>query len=154
MGERDAETVHAAWGKGHTKTVEVTPQAIAYVAGYSSKKIGWKFQRREQVDYSTGEVYTWEPPFIQMSRRPGIGAGAREWAASWRLFGVHNGRRMPVPRYLHQAWKDIATDDQLEELLYEKSLLSQQRDKSRERLQAAEAIAVAEQGIRAARRKL
>lgn len=154
LGESDAALVEDTWALGHCRTVAVTPAAISYVAGYSAKKLGWKLQVKEHVDYDTGEVYTWQPPFIQMSRRPGIGGEARQWAESWRLYGVHNGSRMPVPRYLHQAWKDCASDSQLEDLLYEKSLLSYLRDKSPERLQAAEQIAVAKQGLKAARRTL
>ncbi len=161
LGERHAPLIEAAWSRngkpiGHVRTYTVTPAAISYVAGYSSKKIGWKYDVKEQVDYETGEVYTWQPPFIQMSRRPGIGGEARRWAESWRLYGVHNGTRMPVPRYLHAAWKDIATDDQLEELLTEKQNLSisLQRDHSPESLRAREKHAQAKQALKAARRTL
>lgn len=163
LRESDAALIEDTWGKGHVRTEAVTPRRIAYVAGYTSKKIGHKLEAREVpeghgeevVDKRTGEVWwRWQPPFIQMSRNPGIGGEARTWKDSWRLYGVHNGARMPVPRYLHQSWKDNATDEQLEDLIHEKYLLSQSRDKSPRALEAQEAHAVAKQALRASRRSL
>lgn len=153
-GTEDGELVDDAWNAGHTKTVRVTPKAIAYVAGYSAKKIGWReLSGEERVDYSTGEIYRWQPPFIQMSRRPGIGGHARQWASSWRSFAVYNGVRQPVPRFLHEAWKAQASPLELEDLVYEKSKLSR-KDSSAERLQAAEAVLIAQQRFQSERRSL
>ncbi len=74
LSERDAQLVEDTWGKGITKTVEVTPAAIAYVAGYTSKKIGWKLQRRRITDPETGELlYEWEPPIHPNEPPPGSG---------------------------------------------------------------------------------
>lgn len=150
-----ADRIDKTWGLGHTHTVQVTPAAISYVAGYTSKKVGYKLMAAdERVDPSTGEVYTWQPPFIQMSRNPGIGGDARhEYTQSWRLYAVQNGYRMPVPRYLHDAWKAQATPLEQEELLYEKSQLSR-KAQSETALQAAEHIALAKQALSASRRKL
>lgn len=153
LEERDADLVQETWKKGFTKTVNVTPAAIAYVAGYSAKKIGWKWNREERVWAETGEVYTWEPPFIQMSRNPGIGGTARQWPHSWRSYAVINGHRMPVPRYLHESWKAIAGADEiakLEEERYRERLL---RDTSKERREAAELIAIARQRLAGDKRK-
>nr|QXN72833.1 MAG: replication initiator protein [Microvirus sp.] len=152
----DARRIEAAWGHGFTRTEAVTPARIAYVAGYCQKKIGYKLHARECVDPSTGEVFAWQPPFIQMSRRPGIGANAKRWPESWRLFGVHNGREMPVPRYLHEAWRNNATALETESLDYEKSQRRLQlgRDLSPARLAAAEEIAAARHSLRGARRSL
>lgn len=153
MAEREKHIIEDTWGKGFTKTVTVTPAAIAYVAGYTSKKLGWKLNREERVWDETGEVYTWEPPFIQMSRRPGIGAHAKQWRQSWRSFAIHNGREMPVPRYLHEAWKAAATEQEIEQLRKEKKEKASLRDTSKKRREAAEAIAVSKQEIQAAKRK-
>lgn len=150
--------VELAWrtGKGqplgHIRTEEITPARIAYTAGYTSKKIGYKKGMVEQVDPETGEVYQWQPPFIQMSRQPGIGGKAREWVQSWRLYAIQNGHKMPVPRFLHNAWKAQATNEQLEELLIEKSKLALNRDTTKERLEAAEKIAEARQALNAGKR--
>lgn len=155
--ERDRATIEEAWGKGFARTETVTPARIAYVAGYCQKKIGWRLDARpEIVDPETGEVLQerWQPPFIQMSRNPGIGANARQYAESWRLFGVHNGRTMPVPRYLHQAWLNNATDEQIEDLDHYKSKLrlAAQRSLSTASLHASEKAAEAKHALRGARR--
>lgn len=155
LDDRDRDRVHDTWGSGHTNTVNISPRAISYTAGYTSKKIGFKdAAAHDRVDYSTGEIYRWEPPFLQMSRRPGIGGEARQWVNSWRNYAVHNGQQMPVPRYLHNAWKDQATDIELEDLIYEKHQLSARKDTSTERLQAAEQIAIAKQIFQSERRKV
>lgn len=89
-----------------------------------------------------------------MSRRPGIGAQARQWVNSWRLFAINNGTKMPVPRYLHQAWLDQASPTDLEDLLTEKRLYAAKRATSPMQLQAAEKIAKAKKAVQASRRKL
>lgn len=153
---RDRDLVHDMWGKGHSRTDDVTPARIAYTAGYTSKKVGYlQAAAHWRVDFSTGEEYQWNPPFIQMSRRPGIGAAARRFLNSWRLHAVNkDGTPMPVPRYLHKAWHDQATDLQLEELSYQKHLLAIKRDSSEPRLKAAEQIAISKQNLDGARRTL
>lgn len=154
LNGRDQALIERTWRNGHTNTVDANPATIAYVAGYSAKKIGWKQQTSsERVDPDTGEVYTWRPPFIQMSRRPGIGGHARQWPESWRLYAVHNGTIQAVPRYLHEAWKHQATPEEIDQLLYEKSQLTLRRDINELRLEAEEKIAIARQANRARRRK-
>lgn len=136
--------IQDAWGMGHTHTANATPATIAYVAGYTSKKTGWQKQHAEErVDPATGELYHWQPPFIQMSRRPGIGASAREHAHSWRLFAIHNNARQPVPRFLHEAWKQQASLQDKEDLIYEKSKF--QHYYTEQELQTREQIAQAKQ---------
>lgn len=155
LSERHKDLIEDTWGKGFTQVGPVTPAGISYVAGYTAKKIGWKFDARTITDPDTGEVlYHWEPPFIQMSRRPGIGADAKQWAQSWRLHAIHNGHRMPVPRYLHKAWEETATPLEIEELKQEKAALSALRDTSKERRQAAERIAIARQRMQGAKRSI
>lgn len=106
--------IEAAWGMGRVQVDPLSPAAINYVAGYTAKKIGlWDQVRSERVDKETGEVYTYQPPFLQMSRRPGIGGSARQFSSSWRDFAVSDGRKIPVPRYLHDAWRAQASEEEL-----------------------------------------
>lgn len=119
----DVQLIQDKWPNGHTRTEPISPARISYVAGYCHKKTDYKHVRHEKVDPSTGEVYTWEPPYKLMSRNPGIGGEARKWATSWRMYAIKDGHKMAVPRYLHEAWKQQATEIQKEDLLYEKSKL-------------------------------
>lgn len=153
--QADAELLHDTWGKGLTLITPVTPANIAYTAGYTAKKLGWQAMAKQtMVDYTTGEEFTWQPPFLQMSRRPGIGAAARQFISSWRLYAVANGHKLPVPRYLHQAWLDQATPLDREELLLEKLLMAEKRDVSDKALKALEQIALAKQSLAGQKRKL
>lgn len=116
----------AAWQWGFTHSVPASPATIAYTAGYVADKLQYPrdYKTRELVDPSTGEVYTYQPPFLQMSGggkgKHGIGGNARQYTASWRDYAIHNGHPVPVPRYLHDAWKQHATPLQHEDLEYEK----------------------------------
>lgn len=111
----DHELVQDAWPHGHIDCQPATRRAIAYTAGYVAKKAGWRrYTTQEHVDPLTGEVYLWQPPFLQMSRRPGIAAHARQWPMSWKLYAIHDGSKTKVPRYLHQSWKDTASPEQQE----------------------------------------
>lgn len=120
MSEDDESEIQAAWPHGMIRVDPISPRAISYVAGYVSKKIGYKLQATERVDPETGECYTWEPPFIRMSRRPGIGGNAREHWQSWRSSAVVAGRQVPVPRFLHDAYLERASFGQLVQLETEK----------------------------------
>lgn len=153
--ETDKDAIEETWGYGHVQTYGLTPASIAYVVGYCNKKIGYlRHAAEERVDPTTGEVYRWQPPFIQMSRRPGIGGDARQHSESWRLFAVHNGTKTPVPRFLHEAWKTQATPEQVEALIYEKHQLALKRDNSEAAIRAAEKIAIRKQALQAENRKL
>lgn len=117
---QDNDQIQKTWPFGHVQVDTLTPSAIAYVAGYTAKKLGWKLLLDgEKVDPDTGEVYTYQPPFIQMSRRPGIGANARQFWRSWRTTAIQDGYETKVPRYLHEAWKAHATQEEIEQLQYE-----------------------------------
>lgn len=142
-----------AWGKGIVRTYDVTPNMIAYVAGYTAEKYTADDGREhERVDPETGEVFTWVPPFRQMSRKPGIGGDARKHINSWRMYAIHQGHKMPVPRFLHEAWKKQATEEELEALLLEKKALT--RNTSRQTLAAEEQIRTARLKIDNSKRKL
>lgn len=155
----EAHTIDAAWGLGHSQTYPVTPARIAYVAGYTNKKADWRNRAKEErIDPTTGEIYTWQPPFIQMSRGGrnghGIGGSARQWPESWRSYAILNGNKQPVPRYLHQAWLDQATDDDKKKLQDEKlkTLIEILADTTPQKREAAYQIALARKREAAAKR--
>lgn len=130
----DHRAIQAAWPFGHAHNDELSPEAIAYVAGYTAKKIGWRYHldpRVERVDEETGEVYFYQPPFIEMSTKPqGIGGSARKYWQSWEQCAITNGLTIPVPRYLHEAWQKHATIEQQNELAEKKKDKQQQRAKN------------------------
>lgn len=159
LHESEAEQIQEAWNLGTVRRTEtLTPQAIAYVAGYVQKKIGYKDplilkrvpegtpDATERVYKSTGEVYwtlpVYQPPFLQMSRNPGIGDKAKEWCHMWRLYAVHNGHKVAVPQYLRRAYDAQATSAELEQAAYERQKLSKHYTATE--LQAAEKIATKE----------
>lgn len=152
FGLPECKAVHKSWRAGFVQVDEVTPKSAAYVAGYCSKKIGWKLDVTERIDYETGEVYEWQPPFVLMSRRPGIGAGSKVHWQSWRRFAIYGNSRIPVPRFLHSAWEAMVDDDAKLKLREEKLLDGMKRDSSRARLAAGEAIAKSYHSLSAARR--
>lgn len=120
VSQADKAVVERCWKRGLIQVDTLTPASISYVAGYCAKKIGVRDERAERIDYRTGELYQYQPPFIQMSRKPGIGATARRFVSSWRSEAIFNGNPMPVPRYLHEAWKSQASDSDIEVLAAEK----------------------------------
>lgn len=113
--------IEKAWPFGHVRAEGVTPANIAYTAGYANKKIGQFARKREWVDPDTGEVFEWQEAFRHTSRRPGIAGDARRFARSWRTTAVHFGKQVPVPRYLHQAWEEQASEDDLAQLEAERA---------------------------------
>lgn len=157
LTEADRELIQNNWcavrhhkkaeALGHTHTVRAGLAAIAYTAGYCQKKIGYRRHTHERVDAETGEVYTWQPPFLQMSRNPGIGAHAKQWPESWRLYAIKDGHKMSVPRYLHEAWKQQATEQEIQQLREEKETLTRYYNKTE--LAALEKITEAQQAIAA-----
>lgn len=154
VSESEAPLLEGCWPHGFVQVDTLTPAAISYVAGYCSKKIGWRdYERGERIDYSTGEVYEYQPPFVQMSRRPGVGGAARAFATSWRSHAVHGGSRMPVPRFLHAAWRATASEEDLRVLEEEKRDRFDAFRLTRDRLAAAEATAVSLQDIKSQRRQ-
>lgn len=154
-GEDDS-IIQKAWGLGHTYTLPVTPAAIAYVVGYTSKKMGDRDRQKRQtlVDPDTGELLSeWQPPFILMSRKPGIGGDARKHTASWKNYAVDNGYKMAVPRFYHDAWKATATPEQIEKVQVEKRIRAQQHATTLDQLHAQGKIQEQQQAMRNAKRK-
>lgn len=164
MGENEKEIIQEAWPHGYAYTVKASQGAINYVAGYTAKKYGDEQRGREErvpegygrerVDKETGEVYwTWQPPFLQMSLKPGIGGDARKHTNSWRAYAVLNGQKQAVPRYLHEAWKKQATEEEIEQLANEKNEQMKTRKLTQQQREAAEQEGLAKRKIKAARRK-
>lgn len=154
ISESEKAIIQDHWKYGHARTTGITPARIAYTAGYTAKKLSDRERKKEErVDPSTGEVYQWQPPFLQMSRRPGIGGEARKYAASWRSYALLNGTKQPVPRFLHEAWKKQATPEQIEKLALEKKERIEQLAITLQMLAANEEIEIAKQALKACRRK-
>lgn len=143
VGADGQRMVQNAWKRGGVRTEALTPARISYCAGYTDKKAEDRFLSVEHCDPETGEV--WQPPFITMSKKPGLASHARQWKNSWRLFAVHQDTKLPVPRYLHQAWRDTATETEIEQLQSEREAYIHNRDNSQPRMEAAEKIAKAKQ---------
>lgn len=154
VGELHAPLIQAAWPLGYAKTDSITPARIAYCAGYTAKKWGVRIDPHERVDRDTGEVYTYQPPFVQMSRRPGIGGHARQWPNSWRNYAVNNGYKMPVPRFYHEAWKAQATPQEKQQLQEERLRHIQATlAETFAHIEAAENIAEAKHALQREKRK-
>lgn len=137
--QTDADLIEDTWQQGHVYTYQLTPAAISYTAGYTAKKLDqYPDIRPERVDPETGEVYRWQLPFRQMSLKPGIGANAKQWPASWRNAAIYNGHTMPVPRFLHESWKAQATPEQIAALLAEKEQIALTRHMTPEQREQAE----------------
>lgn len=152
---RNETHIRAAWTNGNVRVDPLTPASIAYVAGYSSKKLGRPLSPLgEQVDPTTGEVFTHVEPFLLMSRRPGIGGHARQHPHSWREYAIHQGQKIPVPRFLHNAWKDQATREQIQKLKEHKQQNINPQNHTWDRLKAGECIATKQQSMKKEVRKL
>lgn len=105
------------WPYGLAAVHQLKPAAIAYVAGYVSKKYNEPRERpQERLDTSTGELYVSQPPFLLMSRNPGIGANGKRTIRDFRKAVHIDGHKLPAPRYLRLAWQKQATDEQRETL--------------------------------------
>lgn len=160
----DANKIQVAWNMGNAYTIPATPATIGYTAGYCAKKYNRARLRSayEHIDTETGEItYStkqpdgWQDEFIQMSRNPGIGANARQHQQSWKDYAVINGTRIPVPKYFHKAWEQIATEGEKEEHNVEVYLRSLTKERiTKEHLTAQELILDKMQELTAAKRKL
>lgn len=91
-----------------------------------------------------------------MSRRPGIGRAQRDkYPNSWRAYAVVDGKLKPVPRYLHEAWKNKATPEEVEHLEKQRAeyALTRNTENKEARRRAAEIIAQAQQERRGLKRR-
>lgn len=115
----DPQLMKATWPMGFTMVAPLTPQSMAYVAGYCTKKM----TRRDDSRLSGRE-----PEFARMSLRPGIGAPAMDAVANAlttragaKLVAqqadvpmtlAHGRQSMPLGRYLRTRLRLEAGIDQ------------------------------------------
>ena len=91
------------WPFGHSEIGTVTYDSAKYVSGYIQKKINGEesVDYYKRVDYETGEIFTLQPEYATMSRRPGIGI---PWLEKYHqeIWGydecIVEGQSNPVPR--------------------------------------------------------
>lgn len=98
-----SESLARLWGLGNISTGTLNYEAAAYVARYIMKK--------QTGDNAIAEYGDAKPPYVTMSRRPGLGI---RW---WQKFKddvlpndevVHNGRKHRVPAYYDQQLSEEA----------------------------------------------
>lgn len=107
--------------RGNVLLDRLNSAAAAYVAGYTLKKARESTYAESVLDMRTGELMDRRPPFVVMSRRPGIGA------AWYRKFGddlfphdfavAGDGKRYKVPRYYVERFKTTADAGVVEDML-------------------------------------
>lgn len=96
-----SEELFACWKRGYVSIGNVTPQSIAYITKYATKKRGRRVPE-VRFDSETGEVWDVHPEFVRMSRRPGLGD---PWFRKYEgdVFPsdecVVDGARFGVPRF-------------------------------------------------------
>lgn len=128
FGVSDPALIQGAWGikTGFVQVKPITPERIAYTAGYVSKKFDALYSgvNGEVIDEETGEVLIPQREFRLMSRGgrsgTGIGGDVRTFSRSWRKDAIWQGQPVPVPRYFHEAWKARATEEDLAKLKAER----------------------------------
>lgn len=154
---RDDPLVQLAWKFGHVRSDPVTPQSIAYTAGYAQKKIRRHYGPARSFIVPDGErlaVLKHQEPFRLCSRRPGIAGSARRFTTSWRDSAIHRGVPVSVPRYLHNAWREIASENDLAALESEREYWRESSLDDAYHRRAGEAIALAKHKLQTERRTL
>lgn len=103
------------WGLGHCSVGALTYESAAYVARYVMKKATGPKAESEylRVDADTGECWAVKPPYITMSRRPGI---ASAWFDKFvddvypEDTVVYDGRRFRPPRFYDGKLSSLNAD--------------------------------------------
>lgn len=111
--------LESIWGKGRVQVAELTPDAAAYTARYSMKKITGKgaeevnpetgLRPYEKLDPITGEIVEVAKEMMFCSTHPGIGKSFFERFSSELFpsgFAVHKGRKIPVPEYFWKCFRE------------------------------------------------
>lgn len=109
-----------AWSYGEAVIADFSFDTACYVGKYNVKQLHGEAQSREALrrwDSQTGEEWFVEPPFLLMSRMPGLGARwfERFWSDVFPSdFCIVDGRKVPVPAYylrlLEKRDPDMAED--------------------------------------------
>lgn len=107
----NSSSLERLWPLGHSTVQSYSPEAAAYVAKYSVKKItGEKAKEHYQiVEVNTGEIIQRHPEFARMSRKPGIGA---QWLAEYSgdlypkgYITDGKGHKTPPPEYFNKLFE-------------------------------------------------
>lgn len=145
---RSAE-LESVWPYGNAEVGNVTPQSIAYVAGYCVKKITGVASPDQytRLDPSTGELVQIPPEFARMSLRPGIGYGfLQKYAAELLVHdaGIVDAQKLPLPTYFEKYLEENYPEE-MEANRYRRFVHSQTRldDTTEERRAVREAVAKA-----------
>lgn len=116
------------WQAGSHQFSKVNPDRIAYVCGYTVKKMGTLRDRTPYgvVDPTTGEYVERQPEFAVMSTKPGLGTG---WFEKYsgdlrRGFLHHEGNQLPIPRFYERKYQETHP----EEVDYRKTLRARLRN--------------------------
>ena len=92
---RDWETIDKIWGMGNVIIAEASPETMAYVAGYVTKKAyGNDTKRYNELGLPA--------PYCCMSRNPGLGYDyyKENKEQMYKDDGLYfNGKKRPIPRY-------------------------------------------------------
>lgn len=139
------------WPFGHATVQNNSIECAAYVSKYAVKKITGKKAKEwyEKIDSETGEIYTLEPEFARMSRKPGIGHDwlKKYYADLYPKGYVTNGsgNKIPPPEYfnkLYERWfpeeMEALRDDKREENFSRYMEANTERMEAREIIQTAQ----------------
>lgn len=97
----ESEEINKIWGMGNVIIAEASPETMAYVAGYVTKKTYGNDNKRYRELGLT-------PPYCCMSRNPGLGYDYYEshkeqmYADDGLYF---NGKKRPIPRYFDKKYE-------------------------------------------------
>lgn len=146
-----SETIEKSWQLGNSEVGTLTFESAAYVARYTVK--GSRRQKSDSVDVETGELFTREPEFAIMSRKPGIGFDwlQRFGAETYRDDSiVIRGQEMKPPRYYDEKWSEIDSES-VESVKAERERKRNPANETPARLAAREKVARARLSLRGRR---
>jgi len=145
----------SCWGLGFASVGALSYKSAAYVARYVMKKATGDLALEEygRVDEETGEVSFLRPPYVTMSRRPGIGS---TWFSKFKsdVFPsdgvVHEGKRFRPPRY----YDSLLGADELDEYKVKRrrAVANRGKDLSPDRLRSREIVC--EAGLKLFKRRI
>lgn len=98
----ESEEINKIWGMGNVIIAEASPETMAYVAGYVTKKTYGNDNKRYRELGLT-------PPYCCMSRNPGLGydyytSHKEQMYADDGLY--FNGKKRPIPRYFDKKYEE------------------------------------------------
>lgn len=151
-------TLESLWPHGYSTIGAVNFRSAAYVASYSVKS-GGALDRRPLavVDPDTGDFHYLRRPFVQMSRRPGLGYAwfQKYWPEVYQARDgcvLPGGKVLRAPRYYDKLLSETAPD--LREFKDFERYVSAGRlveDSSPARLLSREVVALSQQKMKGSR---